>query len=238
MRLPPERRIAWEKAYRLVPSRYPPVDLFERISDPADWETLAELEGMTNDRLREQMGDISAVPVAERISGPGASIIMAAFTHTGFPSRFSDGTYGVYYASARLEGALREVAFHQARFLSRTREPVTRVEMRSYVCAVAGRLHDVRGGGWPRIHDPDVYAAGQTLGRVLRGAGGNGIVYDSVRMPGVSNVAAFWPKVVAASVRGKPHAVEGPHFFLTWDGGRIDRYLQVGEAAVWKPLEP
>ena len=71
-KLPPRRRVAWAKTYRVVPSRYPPIDLFERVGDPADWETLAAIESLTNDRLRDQVGTISMVPPAERISGPGA----------------------------------------------------------------------------------------------------------------------------------------------------------------------
>ena len=40
----PTRRVRWKSAYRLVPSRYPPIDLFERIADPDDWQLLFELE--------------------------------------------------------------------------------------------------------------------------------------------------------------------------------------------------
>lgn len=210
--------------------------MFERIGDPADWETLAAIEGLTNNRLRDQIGVINAVPSDERISGPGASPIMAAFTHTGFPSRFTDGTYGVYYASESIEASLHEVAYHQGRFLRRTREPKMRLEMRTYVGSVACTFHDVRGG-WPQVHDPDAYDAAQKLGKIVRATGGNGIVYDAVRMVGASNLAAFRPKAVASSVTGKPHVVQGPHFFLSWDGGRIDRYLQVGDTT-WQPLRP
>jgi hypothetical protein len=30
--LPPTRRVRWPEAHRIVPSRYPPVQLFERLS--------------------------------------------------------------------------------------------------------------------------------------------------------------------------------------------------------------
>jgi hypothetical protein len=233
--LPPRRKLAWDKTYRIIPSRYPPIDLFERIGDPSDWETLAAIEGMTNDRLRDQVGTISVVPVAERISGPGASPIMAAFTHTGFPSRFTDGSYGVYYASDRLEGSLREVAYHQARFLARTHEPRARLELRTYVGSVSAQLHDVRGG-WPAVHAPHSHAASQKLGATLRAAGADGVVYDAVRMKGASNLAAFRPRAVASPVAGRAHTLQGPHFLLNWDGARIDRYLQVGNVT-WVPFD-
>lgn len=228
-KLPPRRRVTWGKTYRVVPSRYPPIDLFERVSDPADWETLAAIESLTNDRLRDQIGTISMVPATERISGPGASPIMAAFTHIGHPSRFTDGGYGVYYASDRLEASLREVAYHQGRFLARTSEPRTRLEMRAYVGTADGTFHDVRGA-WPAVHDPDDYTAGQQLGRAVRAADGDGIVYDAVRMPGAHALAVLRPRAVASAVPHRAHVIQGPHFFLGWDGTRIDRYLQVGHA--------
>ncbi len=61
--------------------------------------------GLTNDRLRDEIGDIAIVPLAERLAGPGASPIVAAFTHIGFPSRFTDGSFGVYYACKSFDGA-------------------------------------------------------------------------------------------------------------------------------------
>jgi hypothetical protein len=233
--LPEERTICWDKTFRLIPSRYPPIHLFERIADPADWEILAHIEGLTNDRLREEIGDISLVPPDERINGPGASPIMAAFTHTGFPSRFTDGTYGVYYACGSQDGALREVVYHQERFLRRTQEKATRLEIRSYIGAVNNTFHDVRGG-WPDVHDPNDYGAGQILGRQIRERHGNGIAYDSVRLAGAANIAVFRPKAIA-SVTSKPHVVQGPQFYLAWNGSRIDQYFEIG-AEEWRRLLP
>jgi hypothetical protein len=231
--LPPERMVRWAKTYRCIPSRYPPIDLFERISDPSDWEILAAVEGLTNDRLREEIGNVALVPVAERLSGPGASPIMAAFTHVGFPSRFTRGTYGVYYASDRIEGALREGAHHRGVFLGRTSEPKTLVQMRTYVGRIAGKLRDVRGG-WPEIHDPDSHTRAQELGERVRALGGNGIVFDGVRLPIASNVAVFRPRVLRAPA-GKPHVIQGPHLTMEWDGARISRYILMGDPE-WTPL--
>ena len=56
---------------------------------------------MTNDRLRDEVGQIELVPPQDRIYGPGSGPIMAAFTHLNpNGSRFSDGSYGVFYAAA------------------------------------------------------------------------------------------------------------------------------------------
>ena len=78
---PPLARIVWTPCFRIIPSRFPPIGLFDRVAAPEDLEAVIELESMTNPRLRDEIGEIQLVPPDERISGPGTSIIMAAFTH-------------------------------------------------------------------------------------------------------------------------------------------------------------
>lgn len=230
---PPIKFLRWDKTYRLIPSRYPPVDLFERVADPSDWELIAHLEGLTNDRLRDEIGDISIVPIGERLAGPGASPIMAAFTHIGFASRFTDGSFGVYYASNSFQGALSEVLHHRTRFLVRTAEPKTQFDLRTYVGRLAAKLHDIRRG-WPEVHDPDSYAQSQALAKKLRGSGSSGIAYDSVRCQFAENVAVFRPSILAAA-SGKPHMTQGAHLRVEWDGSRMSRYIVMGEAS-WTPI--
>jgi hypothetical protein len=117
---PPLRRLSWSRATRIVASRYPPIDLFERVSaDPAVWDALIVAAALVDPRLRDEVGEIRLVPPEERVSGPGATYVMAAFTHPSLKgSRFSDGSYGVYYAGQQFRTALRETAHHFARFAS------------------------------------------------------------------------------------------------------------------------
>lgn len=77
----PITRIEWRPCYRIVPSRFPPVGLFDAVADPDDLEAVFQVEAMTNDRLRDEVGEISLVPPEDRVSGPGTTPIMAAFTH-------------------------------------------------------------------------------------------------------------------------------------------------------------
>ncbi len=226
---PPERRIRWAKAHRAISSRYPPIDVFERIADPRDWDALFAIESLTNPRVREQWGEISLVPPDERVSGEGASWVMSAFTHIGRASRFSDGTFGVYYAAQALETAVRETAYHLGRFLSSTAEPRgTELELRVLVSiGLDHRYHDVRGA-YPELHAPDDYAAPQALARALRAAGASGIAYDSVRDPGGHCLAVLRPKAV-------PVPIQGPHLRYHFDGARIDRYIRIGDER-WKAL--
>ena len=210
-------RIAWRPSYRLVPSRFPPVGLFDRVARPEDLDIVLAAEQLTNDRLRDEVGELHLVPPAERVSGPGTTPIMAAFTHINREgSRFTDGTFGAYYAAKELETAVAESAHHRAIFLARTAEAAGEVDMRVYLADIRGDFVDVRGHGRrkPDIMNPDVYAASQAFARTKRNDGANGIVYDSVRDPGGLCVAVFRPRLVSP-------CRQGPHVCFVWDGRAI-----------------
>ena len=229
----PKRRVRWSAAYRLVPSRYPPINLFERIAPAEDWDALYELEGATNPRLRDQAGAIRLVPVSRRVSGPGSSIVMAPFTHASRdrPTRFSDGSYGVYYCANRFETALREVAFHMERFYRATNDPPLQADYRTYKGGVNKVLHDIRAAKFSFLLDPDPkkYGRSQQFGRALRDAGSNGVVYPSVRHKGGQCVGAFWPDVVLIPK-------QTGHIQLKWDGVRVSQWFDY-QQEVWRVFE-
>jgi hypothetical protein len=217
------RAVRFAPCHRIVASRLPTIHLFERVADPADWEALYMLESMTNPRLREQVGELSLVPVADRVSGPNASVVMAPFTHLAPQgTRFTDGHFGAYYAAESVETAIAETRFHRENFLRATAQPPLELEMRCYVADVASELTDLRGLR-PKlrdIYDPASYAASQKLGRQLRNAGSNGIAFDSVRRPGGECVAVFRPRLVQ-NVR------QSVHLRYAWDGTSISRVYEM-----------
>jgi hypothetical protein len=211
------RAVRLAPCHRIVASRLPTIHLFERVADPADWDALYKLESMTNPRLREQAGEISLVPVADRVSGPNASVIMAPFTHLSPQgTRFTDGHFGAYYAAESIDTAIAETRFHRENFLRATSQAPLELEMRCYLADVASELHDLRGrrDELPDIYDPASYAASQRVGRELRDAGSNGVAFDSVRRPGGQCVAVFRPRLVQ-NVR------QSVHLRYAWDGNSI-----------------
>ena len=141
----PTCRVDWPQAWRVIASRYPPINLFERLTaDTAVWDALMALEQLTNPRVRDEVGDIALVPPDERVSGPGASYVMAAFTHVNPKgSRFSDGSFGVYYAAAALETAIAETVFHFEAFARDSADPPRSEDMRVLVGTVAADFEDV-----------------------------------------------------------------------------------------------
>jgi hypothetical protein len=222
---PPVSDIDWRVSYRIIRSIYPPIDLFEDIANPADWELIASLEEKTNPRVRNQIGDISLVPIERRISGPGAGYAMAPFTHVSRdrPSRFSDGSYGVWYCGDRFEVALNETVYHFAQFMRRTKEPPADAQFRELTCRVTGAFHDLRGAGFENCLLPDDWSVAQVTGAGLRKSGSNGIVYPSVRWPVGEAAALFWPDLISLPV------IQARHLEYHWDGTTVTRYFVIGE---------
>lgn len=221
---PPIKRIRWSHAYRIVPSRFPPIGVYDRIADPDDLEAVFAIEALTNPRLREEADALKLVPKDRRISGPGSTPVMAAFTHLNPEgSRFSDGSWGVFYAAHSVATAVEETVYHRERFLAATAEPPCDVEMRCYHTSISGSLHDLRGG-WREAHDPVSYAASMALAQQLRAQGSNGIVYDSARHDGGECAALFYPDLLAPCVQSE-------HLVYRWDGRRIFMVLRVSELA-------
>jgi hypothetical protein len=213
----PTSAVRWLPCYRIIPSRFPPINLFERVTDPADLETVLEIESMTNDRLRDEVGALNLVPPEDRISGPGTSPIMAAFTHLPpYGSRFTDGSFGVFYAGRTLDTAIAETKHHREAFLRATSEPRIELDMRVYAVDLDTMLHDIRGmkDTMAEVYDPSSYAASQVLAIEIRTSGSSGLAYDSVRNPDGECVAIFKPRVLS-------NCRQERHLTYVWDGSSI-----------------
>jgi hypothetical protein len=216
--------VHWAPSYRLIASRFPTVGLYDAIAHPDDLDVVYAIEALTNARLRNELGQLHLVPKPERVTGPGATLITAAFTHLNPEgSRFSDASYGVYYASSTLDCALAEVMHHRAKFLARTNEAPIDIDMRLVLADVDAPLHDLRGMAEQagELYDPDVYTHAQGFGRASRASGSYGVVYDSVRHAGGQCVGVFRPRALA-------HARADQYFGLHWDGRRVSHWYQKG----------
>jgi RES domain len=214
--------LRWQRIYRVVAAKHPPVNVFENIVSTREMEAAWYIESLTNDRLRDESGAAPLVADEDRIHGPGASIVMASFTHIGRPSRFSDGSYGVYYAAHSLETAVRETAFHRGNFLASTREPPCEVDMRAYVGRPLKPFKDIREPKYASLHHPDDYSPSQAFAKVRREKGDCGLVYRSVRHEGGECIAAFKPQAVSIPVAG-------PALAYVWNGERVSKVYEKSE---------
>lgn len=207
----------WSQACRIVPTRHPAVTLFDRVADADDFDALYALEAMTNERARDELGQVERVPREQRLFGPGSGPIMAAFTHVNvLGSRFSDGGHGVFYAARDRATAVAETRHHHGRFLAATAEPAMHLPMRLYHVAIDARLHDLRPTGAvdAAVYDPDDYTAARALGARLRAEGSAGVVYRSVRHPRGQCAGLFQP-------RGAARCLHAAYLLYAWDGERF-----------------
>jgi hypothetical protein len=225
--MPPVRRVRWLRAVRIIPSRYPPVDLFERVAGREAFDALHAVESLTNERLRNDRDGL-LVPAEEAVRGPGSSYIMAPFTHLNPDGgRFSDATFGAFYAARDRATAVAESKHHREAFLRRTREPPLELEMRVLEARLDAKLHDLRGqrDAFPEAYHATDYRGSQSLARRLRTEGSWGLAYDSVRSEGGHCAAVLRPRALS-------ECRQAEHLIYRWDGARI---AEVFEKKLYRP---
>lgn len=225
-------RLHWTPAFRIISTRFPAVNVYDRIASAQDFDALFELEALTNPRLREEAGLVSAVRPEHRKYGPGFGSVMAAFTHLNpNGSRFSDGRYGVFYAAREKETAIAETRHHQSLFLAATAQAPIDLQMCLQWVDIEGRFTDLRRlPADHAIYSADSYAASRAMAEPLRAAAtadppkagatpASGVVYRSVRRAGGQCVGAFHPGPVSAC----RHAA---YLLYRWDGRQITDVLE------------
>ena len=212
--------------YRIIPSNYPTIALFESCLTPEDLQDIYDLESLTNDRLKDEVGDLNRVPIEDRVSGSGTSAIMASFTHLGMSSRFTDGSFGVYYAGLELETAIAETKFWQEKQMRETNEPPFERTMRVYKARIDSSVGDfVDLSNNELVHDPNNYSYSQSKARELRAMGEYGVYYNSIRNLGGNCIAAFRPPIIMPTTQSK-------HLRYCWDGNQINRVIEVRDLDV------
>jgi hypothetical protein len=211
-------------SYRLIPSQFPPIGLFETVARAADLEAVMELVGWTNDRLVADR--IQRLPEKEWVYGtPNASIVMASFLHVAPGGmRFNGPDLGAWYAADDLKTAAAEVGHHLRREAVARGVATMARTYRSYAATLLGDYLDIRGEQTlrPDIYDGTSYAASQVLGEQIRSKGRAGILYDSVRLRGGVNVVAHRPRNIQ-------DVVQADHFEITVSA--TDRRIDVKKLA-------
>lgn len=137
--------LAPQPSHRLIPSRFPPIGLFDTVATTADLEAAMELAGWTNDRL--VLERLRRLPEAEWTHGrPNSSVVMATFLHVApAGARFNGSDLGAWYAAATLPTAVFEVAHHLRREAVMTARPDLSRDFRAYTAGLAGSYLDIRG---------------------------------------------------------------------------------------------
>jgi hypothetical protein len=215
--IPPRSHIRLADTCRLIPSLYPTSGILDRVATPHDLPFIFELESWTNDRISSEIGLLHRIPPDEWVTGkPMASVVMAAFCHPRpGGGRFNGSDRGAWYAGTDFETAQAEVVYHRTRELEEVGVLETCVQVRLYLADFDTEFHDLRARS-PRNaphHDPNSYAASQSLASRLLAAGSKGVIYRSVRYRGGTCLACFRPKRI---LNVRPDA----HYEFRWEGHR------------------
>jgi hypothetical protein len=219
------REFEEQVGYRLMPSKFPPIALFEDVANHNDFEILFGIQAITNPRLRQEAGNLHCVPPEERPYGiRGCSYALGPFVHLNpAGSRFSSGNFGVYYAAINSQTAISETRYHQEKYFSCIEGlKYDRISMRCLKTLFSAQLHDItdpqyRQSDW---YHPNDYQASQLLGMQLKKMGSQGVVYDSVRNPGNICFGLFTPKLIL-------DVVQTAHYSYIWDGKKISVAMEM-----------
>ena len=207
-------------AYRLIPSQFPPIGLFDTVATAADLAAVMDLVGWTNDRLVAER--VARLPQSEWVYGtPNASIVMAAFLHVAPGGmRFNGPELGAWYASDEVRTAAAEVGHHLRREATARSVPTMSRTYRTYTATLLGNYRDIRRqqARYPDVYASDRYDASQKFGEDLRASGSAGILYTSLRRQSGTNVVAF-------RTRNITDIVQEDHFEIT--ASATDRTINV-----------
>lgn len=198
---------------RLIPSKWPTIDIYEKFGSREMQSFAAELEAVTNPRLAAKAritgGDISADSSSPRLQN---------WNHAPFAYPMPEGTYSLPSPYSVMElavderGALGRAILRREDFLSRTDEPACGIDMRMITNRVVGKFVDLRG------LPPDTsQTARWMMGHRLYEDGVQGILFKMTELPGSEFICVFTNEVLV------DHGVQGAHYRFRWDGQRIGR---------------
>ncbi|MBN8442621.1 MAG: RES family NAD+ phosphorylase [Thauera sp.] len=174
-------------------------DLFDDLSDdPAEWLLAQTVEAEVRPPSYR-----SDTPIIDRPFEDAAwfSAILWPFRHWQ-ASRFSDGSYGVWYGSESVETTVYESAYHWYRGLlcdaGFDRETVI-AERKVYLVACGAALLDFRKATveYGELLHPSDYAFPQSVGARIHREGHPGLLIQSVRRRTGENMAIFNPGVLS-----------------------------------------
>lgn len=165
-------------------------------------------------------------------------VIAHPFGQLTFPqSRYSDGSFGVWYGSRSVETTIYETAYHFVRELvgrgqHRHTQPVVR-ERRVVTASVDALMFDLQDKvtDFPDLVSKDSYELTQQIGRVIHDGHHPGLVSPSARYNGGVNINVFSPEYLS---NPKDNCYLKYRFYPL--DGRVEVERQPG--TIWMTLTP
>jgi hypothetical protein len=199
-----------QDCYQLIPSRFPTIEVYERLGDNELQNAAKALENRTNPRLAA----INQLPSMPKPSEKSASQYQN-WNHAPFAYRDPRGTFflgptlGCLELASDMNAALAFALLRREEFLGSTGEPAMGLDMRVFSRRITGSFHDLTK------LDPNLPSAGRSkIGHQLHESGSPGVLF---RRPGFGEhrfVAVFDGALL-------PRAVQATHYRFVWDGQKV-----------------
>ncbi|HEY6643026.1 RES family NAD+ phosphorylase [Povalibacter sp.] len=208
--------------HRNIVSLRKSIDLFaDLVDDPRDIDVLVRHEMAVKQAYQEPA--VIQRPFEEAANYDAiAAAIRWPFEHP-CNSRYSNGTYGVWYGATSIETSVRETVHHFRRntlasaIAAQSTRPIVQ-ERRVHLIRCSALLVDLRARTRKesQLLHPEDYSYCQTLGRELRDAGMPGVLTYSARHGRSEVVAVFTPTVLS-----EPRTVCYLTYKLFADSGKV-----------------
>lgn len=206
--------------YRLINAKFPPISLFDDVSDAEDFNDLYAVQALTNPRIQTELGNLSLIARDEIPFGiRGCSYAVASFTHVNPDgSRFSDGSFGIMYIADSEETAVAEVRHHQNVYWSNVEGiHYDRLVFKSLRCTfdVTKGLAALTVPMNDPLYDANNYGVSRTLGSQIKSKTDYSCLkYHSVRNSGGQCFALFSPKEISEVIPAR-------HYEMIWSESAI-----------------
>lgn len=195
-----------EEWHRLIPSRFPPVEVYERLGPPTLGVIAKDLENKSNPRLQSK-----AWLLGKTAELSESSPRLQNWNHAPFAYRNPEGStflnsgYGVLEVTSGVRPALGLAVRRREVFLSRTGEPAMHLDMRLLVTRAQGEFVDLTDTPFDEDQDRR-----WTLGTELYEAGAKGVLFRRPELPNSLSLAVFDNRVLG-------RAVQSTHYRFVWD---------------------
>jgi hypothetical protein len=211
--------------HRLIPSRFPTIDIYRRVAPPELWPLASAIETATNPRARLKEKLTKNCERHDTIPPK-----LQNWNHAPFAYRNPDGSrflgedYGVLELFDNVQTALAVSIRKRESFLSATKMPPLDLEMRVLKHEVKGSFTDLSG-----VPVDTAQAVRWSLGEHLLNLGAAGVRYRCAERPSGLGLAIFDPETLGPSIQTQ-------HYKFRWDGKRISEVYNYRDENDGRPL--
>ena len=199
-----------QDCYQLIPSRFPTIEVDERLGDTELQAAAKALEARTNPRLAA----INQLPSPPQ-QGDKAASQYQNWNHAPFAYKDPSGTtflkptHGCLELASDITTALALALLRREEFLGSTNEPAMGLDMRVLSRRITGSFHDLTK------LDPNLPSGERwKVGHHLHESGSSGVLFCRPGFAEHRFVAIFDGALL-------PRAIQGAHYRFVWDGQKI-----------------